>query len=345
MASKLFNPNGDDSLENRTIIKGSTTRLFNLNKTKYPWSPMLYKVMVGNHWVPESISLRQDLLDYNKLSESERKTFKRIISFLTFLDSIQTNNIPNIKQQITASEVSTLLAIHEFQEAIHSQSYAYILEGVIPDYFDREKVYELWRDDEILFNRNKYIAEIYENYLHNNSDTNFFKVLVANYILEGLYFYNGFMFFYNLSSRNLMPGVHDEIRYIHRDEKTHTQLFAFILQEIKKEFPKMFKEDIIYELFNEGVNQEINWTNYSLQDGIIGMDSKTTQLYTKYLANNCLSNIGLKPMFSNIENPYSTLEQQSDLSGNSLKSNFFEAKVVNYTNADAIKGWDDIDID
>ena len=52
--------------------------------------------------------------------------------------------------------------------------------------------------------------------------------VLANYILEGLYFYNGFNFFYNLASRNLMLGVADEIRYINRDELTHVVIFKRI---------------------------------------------------------------------------------------------------------------------
>lgn len=338
--SILFNPSGDDSILNRRIIKGNTTRLFNLNSVKYAWAPTMYRVMMGNHWIPETVSMKKDILDFSKLEKPERTSFEKIISFLTFLDSIQTNNIPNIKQKITAPEVCGLLSIHEFQELIHSQSYAYILESIIPDMQSREKVYELWRDDKILFNRNKYIANIYEEYLITPSDENFFKVLIANYILEGLYFYNGFMFFYNLSSRNLMHGTADEIRYIHRDEQTHTQLFALILNEIKKEFPEIFNENIVYELFQIGYEQEVTWTNYTFQDLIIGMDSKNTENYTKHLVNNCLSNIGLKPAFSEVNNPYLLLEKQSNLEvDSSVKSNFFESRVTNYTKADTIEGW------
>ena len=54
-------------------------------------------------------------------------------------------------------------------------------------------------------------------------------MLVANYILEGVYFYSGFMFFYNLGRNNLMPGSVQEIRYINRDENTHLWLFRNIL--------------------------------------------------------------------------------------------------------------------
>ena len=45
---KLFNPNGDDSIINRTMINGNTTNLFNLNNIKYNWAKELYRVMMGN---------------------------------------------------------------------------------------------------------------------------------------------------------------------------------------------------------------------------------------------------------------------------------------------------------
>ena len=47
------------------------------------------------------------------------------------------------------------------------------------------------------------------------------RTMIANYILEGVYFYSGFMFFYNLGRIGKMPGSVQEIRYINRDENTH----------------------------------------------------------------------------------------------------------------------------
>lgn len=54
-ANKIFNPKGDDTKQGRTIIKGSTTGLFNLNTTKYSWAKSLYQVMTGNFWLPEKV--------------------------------------------------------------------------------------------------------------------------------------------------------------------------------------------------------------------------------------------------------------------------------------------------
>jgi ribonucleoside-diphosphate reductase beta chain len=72
------------------------------------------------------------------------------------LDSIQTVNLPNFNDYITAPEVNLLLSIQAYQEAIHSQSYATILESVVESKV-RDEIYYFWRDDEILLERNKFI--------------------------------------------------------------------------------------------------------------------------------------------------------------------------------------------
>lgn len=146
---------------------------------------------------------------------------------MVFLDSIQTNNLPNISDYITAPEVNLILAIQTYQEAVHSQSYAYIIESIIPA-AKREEIYNKWREDKVLLERNKYIAEIYQDFIDNRNDKNFARVLVANFLLEGLYFYNGFNFFYNLAARSLMIGTADEIKYINRDELTHCVILPIL---------------------------------------------------------------------------------------------------------------------
>jgi len=52
------------------------------------------------------------------------------------LDSIQTVNLPNINDFITAPEVNLILSIQDYQEAIHSQSYTTILETAVPALID-----------------------------------------------------------------------------------------------------------------------------------------------------------------------------------------------------------------
>ena len=169
--------------------------------------------------------------------------------------------------------------------------------------------------DEVLLERNKYIAEIYQNFIISPTDENYFKVLVANYLLEGLYFYNGFNFFYNLSSRNLMPGTSDVIRYINRDELTHCVLFENILTTIKAEFPEIYNSDVVKEMTEIATNQEIAWTNHIIGDNVLGISEDSTDRYTKWMANRRLVKLGEQPIFIGeqyVQNPYKHLEKIAD---------------------------------
>lgn len=338
---RLFNPQGTDELNHRKMIGGDTTNLFNLNNVKFKWAKEMYRVMMGNFWVPEKVDLSKDVLDYQNLTQEETRAFDGIMSFLVFLDSIQTNNIPNIADWITAPEVSTILAIQTYQEAIHSQSYAYIIEAVIPS-DKRNKIYDFWRDDNILLERNKYVADIYQKFVDEQTTESFAEVIIANYILEGLYFYNGFNFFYNLASRNLLLGVADEIRYINRDELTHVVLFKNMIQAIMQENPGVITEEKVHELFDKAVKQEIDWSNHILGSKILGINEKSTESYTKYLANQRIVMLGFKPLYEGFDtNPYKHLDRFADKDNDSMKSNFFEATVTNYSQSSTIEGWDE----
>ena len=260
------------------------------------------------------------------------------------MDSIQTNNLPNIADYITAPEITLCLARQQFDEALHSRSYGYILTSI----FEREtalKAIYYWREDKILLERNKTIAEIYQDFKDNPTEDSFIKVLVANFLLEGLYFYNGFMFFYNLASRGMMTDTATQIKYINRDELLHCVLFQNIINEIKKENPGLFEknQDKIYELFKKAVEQEIKFSESIIGDDILGMSKQSIYDYTNFLANRRLKQLGLEPIFEKTKDPYKHLHAIAGIDDEtSNKVNVFEAKSIAYKSSNILDGWDDI---
>jgi len=337
----MFNPEGDDLVEHRTIIKGATTGLFNLNATKYPWAKSLYQLMIGNFWVPEKVSgLKDDARMFrSELSLDEQRAYKGILSFLIFLDSIQTVNLPHFSDYVTSPEVNLILSIQAYQEAIHSQSYATILESVV-DSKEREEIYYFWRTDTTLLERNKYIGQIYQDFIDDPSDKMFFRGIVANFLLESVYFYNGFAFFDTLVDHMKMLATGRMIAYIRRDELTHVTIFANLIREIKREFPEIYDEELIRGMMTTAVTQEIEWSKHILGDHIPGINGATTESYTRWLANNRLAMLGMAPLYPEaVENPYKHLERLQD--PNADKGNFFETTVVNYTQSSSMNGsWD-----
>jgi len=335
-ANLIFNPKWSDEIIERTIIKWNSTGLFQLNSVKYNWAKSMYQVMIWNFWVPEKVKwLWDDAVCFqNDLAEDEKRAYKWILSFLIFLDSIQTVNLPNFNDFITAPEVNLILSIQAYQEAIHSQSYATILETVV-DSKDRDEIYYFWRDDKNLLERNEFIGSIYQDFVNNPDERNFFRGIIWNFLLESIYFYNWFAFFDTLASQSKMVATDRMINYIRRDELTHVTIFANIIREIQKEFPHIYDEKLIYDMMETAVSQEIKWSKHILWKSIVGMWHENIENYTKWLANERLNMLGLKPLYKDVvSNPYKHLDIMQD--NNSEKWNFFESTVTNYVQSSAM---------
>ncbi|MGL4739652.1 MAG: ribonucleotide-diphosphate reductase subunit beta [Sarcina sp.] len=333
----LFNEFGDVEVSKKRMVNGNTTNLNDFNNMKYSWVSEWYRQAMNNFWIPEEINLSQDLKDYKKLTTDEKKAYDKILSFLIFLDSIQTANLGNINNYVTASEVNLCLTIQAFQEAVHSQSYSYMLDSICSPEERNEILYQ-WKDDEILLSRNKFIGDLYNNFIENPTMNNFVKSLMANYILEGVYFYSGFMFFYNLARIGKMPGSSQEIRYINRDENTHLWLFRNIIRELTREMPEVFTAEFVEELrdmVKTGVENEISWGKYVIGNRIEGINENLIENYIKYIGNLRLKDLNFEILYpDHLENPAKWVEQYSD--PNMVKTDFFEAKSTAYAKAGAL---------
>lgn len=329
----VFNPNGDDSQESRQIIGGNSTGIANLNSVKYKWAVSSAKIMVNNFWVPEKVSLVEDKATLKELTDDEMVALKNTLSFLIALDSMQTTNLPRLGNYITAPEVAALFTIQEYQEYIHSQSYQYILQELFPSTL-RDEIYNYWRTNPILLKRNQFIASKYQGFIDNPTDETFKQAVVADFVLEGIYFYNGFQFFYQLAARQKLPDTSKVIRYIESDEVTHVAFMSNILKEIID----LSNEDdrkLIIDTITEAVDQEIEYSKEVYGDRILGMSNQSSEAYVKFLGNKCAKIAGVGVIYKGFNsNPYEFLSTEK-------RENFFETTVTEYSQSTAISGWDD----
>lgn len=335
----LFNPDGDTDVRDRRMIGGNTTNLNDFNNMRYPWVSDWYRQAMNNFWIPEEINLSQDVKDYPRLDQAERTAYDKILSFLVFLDSLQSANLPNVSEYVTANEVNLCLHIQAFQECVHSQSYSYMLDTICSPVQRNDILYQ-WKTDEHLLARNTFIGDQYNEFMDNRDAFTLLKVMMANYILEGVYFYSGFMFFYNLARNGKMPGSAQEIRYINRDENTHLWLFRNIILELQKEEPELFtpeRVEVLHGMLEEGVRQEIAWGRYVIGDKIVGLTGDMVESYIRYLGNLRWSSLGFGQLFDdNVSEPpdMAWVSQYSD--ANMVKTDFFEAKSTAYAKSTAL---------
>lgn len=327
----LFNVDGDDSKENQQIFGGNPTGILNLNNIKYSWVNGFWKTMLNNHWIPEKVSLVQDKVTIKDLTEEEDLAVRNTLGFLIFLDSLQVNNLPNIADYITCSGCKTLLTVQAFQEAVHSQSYQYMLESLYPE-TDRNAIYDLWRKNPLLLKRNKFIAEQMQDFVDNSTENNFKKVQIANLALEGIYFYEGFNLFDQLANRKKLVQSQKVIDYIRTDENSHVALFTKIIHETMDTYKE---RQMIYDILGTAAEQEKEWAIETYGNGILGISKDSSIQNVEYLTNMRLRALRLDPLFEDKGNPYAHLDVKA-------RSNFFESSAVtDYSQSGAVSGWDD----
>jgi len=326
---KIYNPESNESVNDRKIFGGNPTGIFELNKIKYQWAYNLWDMMLNNTWFPKEVDMTQDVRDYKLLTEQEKISYDKALSQLIFMDSLQTNNlIDNVNPFITSPEINLILVRQAYEEALHSQSYAVMVDSISSN---TDEIYEMWRSDKQLKGKNDYIASVYEKLAKDPTDEQIVKAMFANQILEGLYFYSGFTFFYTLARSGKMLGSAQMIRFIQRDEVTHLLLFQNMINSTKRERPDLFTNELIdevYHMFEEAVELEISWGKYITNGQILGLTDEIIDEYIKYLANDRLKAVGLKPLYD-AKHPIKWVDSFSKF--NDQKTNFFEGNVTNYS--------------
>ena len=313
----------------RRIFGGDPTGIFELNDIKYQWAYNLWEVMLNNTWFPKEVDMTQDVSDYKRLTDSEKKAYDKVLAQLIFMDSLQTNNlIDNVNPFITSPEINLILVRQAFEEALHAQSYAVMVDSISQN---SDEIYQLWRQDMMLKTKNDAIAKVYEELSDNPTDANIVKAMFANQILEGIYFYSGFTYLYTLARAGKMLGSAQMIRFIQRDEVTHLILFQNMIKSTQKERPELFTPQLleeVYEMFKEAVELESAWGKYITQGQILGLTDKIIEQYIQYLADDRLKAVGLQPLY-NVDHPIKWVDNFSKF--NDQKTNFFEGNVTNYS--------------
>lgn len=327
---RIYNPGSNETLTDRKVFSGNPHGILNFTKAKYTWALKLWDLMEANTWFPKEVDTTKDALDYRcNLTAGEKRMYDLVWSQLISMDSFQTNNLAdNINPYITAPEINAVLARQAYEEANHSKSYAVMVEAICDN---TDLIYEMEKHDKTLREKNDFISSIYEELAGDVDDNKLLLAMVANQILEGVYFYSGFTAIYALARAGKMLGSAQMIRFIQRDEITHLLLFQNMINSVRKERPDLFNENNInkiYDMFKKAGDLEIKWGKYITQNQIMGFTDDIIEEYIHYLVDQRLVAINLDKIY-NAKHPIKWVDDFSKF--NDQKSNFFESKVTNYS--------------
>lgn len=329
-------------------VQGKDKRLINCNAVdvnqlmplKYKWAWEHYLNGCANNWLPTEVPMAKDieLWKSDKLTADERRVIMRNLGFFSTAESLVGNNIVlAIFKHVTNPEARQYLLRQAFEEAVHTHTFHYIVESLS---LNQGEVFNMYNEVNSIHNKDKFEMQLTADLLDPNFNTStpegarkFLENLIGYYIImEGIFFYSGFVMILSFHRQNKMTGVGEQFQYILRDETIHLNFGIDLINGIKEENPELWTPEFqahILDLIRQAVELEYKYAEDCLPNGILGLSAPMFREYVQYIADRRLERIGLKPQYGS-KNPFPWMSETIDLG---KEKNFFETRVTEYQTA------------
>ncbi len=333
--------------EDKRVINAKTD-VNQLVPFKYKWAWEKYLAGCANHWMPQEVNMNRDIALWknpNGLTEDERLIVKRNLGFFVTADSLAANNIVlGTYRHITAPECRQYLLRQAFEEAIHTHAYQYIAESLG---LDESEIFAAYKEVKCIRDKDDFLIP-FINTLTNpefktgteEADRELLKSLIVfACLMEGLFFYVGFVQILSLGRQNKMTGAAEQYQYILRDESMHCNFGIDLVNTIKLENPHLWTPEFrreITALFHKAVELEYAYAEDTMPRGVLGLNAPMFKEYLRFVANRRAQQIGLDTLFPGATNPFPWMSELIDLK---KEKNFFETRVIEYQTGGALS-WD-----
>src|SRR6202047_5032586 len=335
------------NVADKRIINGKTD-VNQLVPFKYKWAWEKYLAGCANHWMPQEVNMSRDIAlwkDPSGLSDDERRIVKRNLGFFVTADSLAANNIVlGTYRHITAPECRQFLLRQAFEEAIHTHAYQYIVESLG---LDESEIFNAYHEVESIRAKDEFLIPFIQTLTDPafktgtvETDQKLLKSLIVfACVMEGLFFYVGFVQILAMGRQNKMMGSSEQYQYILRDESMHCNFGIDLVNTIKMENPHLwtpeFREEI-RALMKKGVDLEYAYAEDTMPRGVLGLNATMFKEYLRFIANRRCQQIGIDPLFDKADNPFPWMAEMIDLK---KEKNFFETRVIEYQTGGGLS-WD-----
>lgn len=345
--TELLGKAGRFDASQKSLINCHQVDVNQLMPLKYKWAWEHYENGCANHWMPTEVPMNKDIEIWrsNQLSDAERLVILRNLGFFSTAESLVGNNLVlAIFKHITNAECRQYLLRQAFEEAIHSHTFLYVVESLG---LNEGEIFNMYNEIPAIARKDQFEMELTRELLDPEFTCDtlegkqaLMKNLIGFYlIMEGIFFYTGFVMVLSFHRRNLMTGIGEQFQYILRDESIHLNFGVDLINGIKSENPEIWTEefrDQMVQRVREAVELEIAYARDCLPNGILGLNADLFRDYVQYIADRRLERIGLPVQYGS-RNPFDWMSETMDLS---KEKNFFETRVTEYQSGSTLS-WDD----
>lgn len=324
-----------EAVPDKWLLDGGKHNVLQLHPVKYTFALEYFDMGCANTWFPKEIPMAEDLHDWEtKLTPDEKRAVKYLLGFFCTAESLVANNIAMaIYPSIPNPEARLYLGRQAYEEMNHTVTFEYVVKSLNLDRDEifrmHETVQEVARKDEFEVELTRRLVGVPDlTTLKGKQDL--VRNLVAYYVvMEGIFFYSGFMMGLSFERRKLLKGLGTLIRYVLKDETIHLAFGLDLIHTILMENPEVLTPEFsaeIESIIDEAVRIEADYARAALPNGILGLNARFYDQYVQYIADRRLVKLGLPKRYG-ARNPAKWMVTQADVPE---LINFFEAKPIDY---------------
>ena len=271
---------------------------------------------LSRFWTHAEVDTSEDYEQFQKLGKGEQLVIKGILAFFANFDQVVNENISfNMYDKIKCFEGRASYAIQFNMEHIHAMMYNLLIDAYFKDPDEREELYAAAYNFKILNKMRLWV----EKWI--GEGTVFEEKLLTCGCIEAIIFSGAFAVIYKYKEDGILPGLTMANELISIDEGFHVENAYEIYS-----WCSQLRDDIVYQIVDESVNLSDELYTEFIPTRLVSMSSKHMGIYTRFLANRFLVQLGYDELYEKVYNPFDFMEKISQRQ----KSNFFELRVTEY---------------
>ncbi len=303
----------------------------------YPWAYDFYKKQNQAHWLPEEVTLADDIADYRALPEDGKRLISQIFRFFTQADSdVAGGYAEHYLPRFKPPEVRMMLLSFGNMEAVHQDAYSLLIDNLgFP-----EEEYKMFMEYESMVAKHEYLSQFGTDTVHDLATT----MAVFSALTEGVQLFSSFAILMNFPRHNLMKVMGQIVTWSIRDESMHVAGMTRLFRELVEENPTVWNDKLksaVYSAAERVVELEDHFIDTVFdQVDVPDLTAADVKKHIRYIADHRLFGLGLKGIFGQTTSPIA--HWLDPLVGAVEHANFFETRATEYSKASTQGNWGDI---
>lgn len=241
---------------------------------RYPWAFEAWQLQQRLHWIPEEVSMAEDVRDWQtKLTKEEKNLLSQIFRFFTLSDMMVNDAYINHYMKVfKTNEILMMFSAFANQESIHQAAYAYLVDTLgLPD------------SEYSAFLKYKEMTDKYD-YMQSftiDNDHEIAKTMAAfAAFTEGLQLFASFAILLNFPRFNKMKGMGQIISWSVRDE-CYVEGTEILTPKGWKGFNELTEEDKVAQFSEDGSIEFVfpsRLVSYDVDGKVVDFSSKKNSL-------------------------------------------------------------------